>query len=83
MSNLYDRAEVIMPNKNKITIQKLIDIITLDSLTPDLLDLVKQQVEQQLEKDDAKDAFSIKLGMHHYVIRQIVYYAIKAMSSTT
>lgn len=79
MSDLYNRASVIMPDKTEIPIQKLIDIITLKELTPNKLQWVDLMVKAQLENDYVPDCLNIKPGMADYVYRQIIYYAIDAM----
>jgi hypothetical protein len=79
MSHLYERALVIMPDKTKIPIQNLIDVVTLNALTPDNLKWVELMVKAQLERDGATDYLTIKPGMCHYIYRQIIYYSISAM----
>lgn len=79
MSNLYKKALVIMPDKTKVTIQQLIDTVTLAALTPEKLQWVELMVKAQFENDNASDCITIKDGMTGYVYRQIVHYAIDAM----
>jgi hypothetical protein len=79
MNDLYKNALVILPSKKKVTIQNLIDIVTLDALTPDKLQWVEIMVNNQLENDNATNALEIKPGFSDYVLRQIIYYYIDAM----
>jgi len=79
VSNLYEKALVVMPDKSEIPIQKLIDVVTLDTLTPYKLQWIELMVKAQLENDNAIDCLIVKPGMSEYVYRQIIYYAIDAM----
>lgn len=75
-NRLYDNALVTMPNGEKLTISKLIDIASLRTLTPQKMDWIYLMVKAQLENDNAGNALQISPGMSDYVLRQIIYYAI-------
>ena len=79
MSKLYDNAIVTLPDGRRVTIQKMIDVITLKRLTPNTIQWIELMVNNQLAEDGSSHALEIKPGYSDYIYRQIIAYAIDAL----
>ena len=79
MSKLYDNAIVTLPDGRRVTIQKMIDVITLKDLTPNTLQWIELMVNNQLTEDRSGHALEIKPGYSDYIYRQIIAYAFDAL----
>jgi hypothetical protein len=79
MSELYKNAIVHLPDGRKITIQKMIDVITLKGLTPNTIQWIELMVNARLAENKAGHALEIKPGYSDFIYRQIIFYAIDGM----
>jgi len=79
MSKLYDNAIVTFPDGRRVTIQKMIDVITLKGLTPNNIQWIELMVNARLSENKSEHAFKIKPGYTDFIYRQIIAYAIDAL----
>ena len=79
MTKLYDTGIIILPDGRRRTIQQIIDVLTLHTLTPQKMDWVKLMVRQDMERNFKNGTLEISPGMYDYAFRQITFYVLDAM----